>query len=110
MPRSPRESASADRTPDAADEPRTTPADQLPPATSEEQDGSTMIQHVTMLKRDVRYDHGAEQASLRVRVHFRDGRTTDTALLLDPAQMQVFAIQMERAIDARQDALSRRLG
>lgn len=66
-----------------------------------------MVSHVTLLKRDMRYDHEIAQATLLVQVHFRDGRTVDTALVLDPSQMQMFSIQIEKAIEARQDARSK---
>ncbi|MEN8651695.1 hypothetical protein ABCR94_13975 [Streptomyces sp. 21So2-11] len=67
-----------------------------------------MVKDVTALKRDLRYDHEAEQAVLPVRVHFRDGRIVDTALVLTPEQMHVISIQLERAVVARQDALSKK--
>ncbi|WP_455356305.1 hypothetical protein [Streptomyces sp. SYSU K217416] len=79
---------------DSGETPERPPADQL-------------VEHVTPLKRDVRYDHKAEQAVLPVRVHFRDGRKVDTTLLLDPGQMQVLAIQLERAISTRQELFAK---
>lgn len=67
-----------------------------------------MVKDVTPLKRDLRYDHEAEQAVLPVRVYFCDGHTVDTVLVLTPAQTHVISIQLEKAVVARQDALSKK--
>ncbi|RLU82054.1 hypothetical protein CTZ27_31375 [Streptomyces griseocarneus] len=59
------------------------------------------IDHVTPVKRDLTYDPGRARATLPVEVHFRDGSTATAALVLNPDQMTVVSLQLERAIDKR---------
>ncbi len=60
-----------------------------------------MISHVTLIKRDLTYDSRAQQAVLPVTVHHRDGSTEET-LLMEPGQVELLHIQVERAIELRQ--------
>ncbi|MBH1939220.1 hypothetical protein I5Q34_34030 [Streptomyces sp. AV19] len=62
------------------------------------------VSHVEPLKRDVQYDHRAAQAALPVKIHYRDGTSAETLLVLTPDQMTLLAIQLERAIKARSRA------
>ncbi|MCP3817526.1 hypothetical protein NLX86_05055 [Streptomyces sp. A3M-1-3] len=104
MPRAPRNSTT-NQAPELGATPRSTPA--AAPPESADTDESTMLRHITPLKRDMQYDHEAAQAVLPVRAHFSDGRVVDTTVVFDPDQMQVFSIQLERAIAARQHAFSK---
>ncbi|MFI1160596.1 hypothetical protein [Streptomyces sioyaensis] len=60
-----------------------------------------MISHVTIDQRDVTYDPRAEQAALPVTIHHRDGLTQRSVLVMDPGQMELYAIQLEQAIAKR---------
>ncbi|MFE5736658.1 hypothetical protein [Streptomyces celluloflavus] len=66
-----------------------------------------MISHITIDRRDVTYDPRAQQAALPVTVHHRDGATESTILVMDPGQVELYAIQLERAIDLRKAAQER---
>ncbi|MGQ4389892.1 hypothetical protein [Streptomyces sp. SAS_270] len=65
---------------------------------------SRFVQHVTPAGRDVRYDAASGEVALPVSVHFRDGSTVRTDLLLEPSQVLVFGMQVERAIQLREKA------
>lgn len=51
--------------------------------------------------RDVLYDPRAQQAALPIQVHYADGTTADTLLVLTPAQVELFRLQADRAIAQR---------
>ncbi|MFF4604502.1 hypothetical protein ACFY12_17465 [Streptomyces sp. NPDC001339] len=61
-----------------------------------------MISHVTIDQRDIAYDPRAQQAALPVTIHDRDGATRPSVLVMDPGQMELYAIQLEQAIAKRQ--------
>ncbi|MEU1312569.1 hypothetical protein ABZ419_27270 [Streptomyces cinnamoneus] len=63
------------------------------------------VSHAEPLKRDLVYDHRAAQAALPVRVHFRDGTSAETVLVLTPGQVELFHLQVEQVIGKRRDAL-----
>ncbi|MEU7161354.1 hypothetical protein [Streptomyces chrestomyceticus] len=54
--------------------------------------------------RDLAYRHDRGEIELPVTVHFTDGTTVQTTLLLDPGQVELFALQTEQAIGRRADA------
>ncbi|MFF4523464.1 hypothetical protein [Streptomyces bluensis] len=70
-------------------------------------DGATLrpvapeVTAVTPQKRDVLYDHRAGQAALPVIVHHEDGTTTESLLVLDPAQLEQLHQQAGRALERR---------
>ncbi|ELS54913.1 hypothetical protein [Streptomyces viridochromogenes] len=73
-------------------------------------DGSTLrplpvpVTHVTQMKRDAAYDHRAQQAALPVTVHYEDGGTCETMLVLTPAQVELYYSQLDKLIGARKTA------
>jgi hypothetical protein len=73
-------------------------------------DGKTLrpvpvpVTHATPLKRDAAYDHRAQQAALPVTVHYEDGGTCETMLVLTPAQVELYYSQLGRLIEARESA------
>lgn len=62
------------------------------------------VSHAEPLTRDLIYDHRAAQAALPLRVHFLDGTSVETVLVLTPGQVEVLYLQTERAIGQRRDA------
>ncbi|GAA4795441.1 hypothetical protein GCM10023220_22290 [Streptomyces ziwulingensis] len=64
--------------------------------------------HVTPMRRDAVYDHRAQQAALAVTVHYEDGGSCEAMLILTPAQVELYHIQLERLLGARQAAQERR--
>ncbi|MEC4020028.1 hypothetical protein [Streptomyces sp. H27-D2] len=64
----------------------------------------SVITHVTPVKRDVTYDHRAQQAAMPITVHHRDGSTTKSLMVLTPDQMELYAIQLEQVIAKRTTA------
>ncbi|MFF5586305.1 hypothetical protein [Streptomyces hygroscopicus] len=66
-----------------------------------------MISHVTIDRRDATYDHHAERAVLPVTVHYRDGRTERTRLVMDPGQVELYRLQLGRMIRTRAEARKR---
>ncbi|WP_406013062.1 hypothetical protein OG520_11000 [Streptomyces sp. NBC_00984] len=73
-------------------------------------DGATLrpvavpITHVTPQQRDVIYDHQAQQAALPVTVHHEDGGTSESLLILTPAQVELCHQQLDRLIEKREKA------
>ncbi|MEU9332961.1 hypothetical protein AB0D49_07290 [Streptomyces sp. NPDC048290] len=73
-------------------------------------DGTTLrpvpvpVTHITPMRRDALYDHRAQQAALAVTVHHEDGGTSETVLVLTPAQVELYSIQFARLIAARETA------
>ncbi|WP_199293876.1 hypothetical protein [Streptomyces sp. GMY02] len=73
-------------------------------------DGSTLrpvpvlVTQVTPVRRDAIYDHRAQQAALPVTVHYEDGGTCETVLVLTPAQVELYSIQFTQLIAARASA------
>ncbi len=63
-----------------------------------------MISHITLDRKDVSYDHREGRATFAVTVHHRDGRTESSVLKLEPGQVEVYALQLEKAIDKRKAA------
>ncbi|MBT2397225.1 hypothetical protein [Streptomyces sp. ISL-100] len=80
------------------------------PEWSARSDGTTLrpvpvpITHVSPSKRDVIYDHRAQQAALPVTVHHEDGGTSESLLILTPAQVQLYLFQFEQLIERRENA------
>ncbi|MCA1219877.1 hypothetical protein [Streptomyces sp. 8L] len=72
-------------------------------------DGTTLrpvmvpVTHVTPQKRDVLYDHRAEQAALPITIHHKDGGTSESVLILTPAQVELYRMQLERLIARREE-------
>ncbi|MEC4015075.1 hypothetical protein [Streptomyces sp. H27-D2] len=64
------------------------------------------VTHVSILRADLAYDHRAEQAALAVRLHLRSGGTQDTVLVMEPGQMEIYSMQLARAIDRREKSRS----
>lgn len=62
------------------------------------------VTHVTLLKRDVVYDHRAQQGALAVEVHYEDGGTAESLLVLTPDQVELYHCQTERLISHRAKA------
>jgi hypothetical protein len=62
------------------------------------------VTHATPLKRDAAYDHRAQQAALPVTVHYEDGGTCETMLVLTPSQVELHYAQLGRLIGARETA------
>ena len=77
-------------------------------------DGTTLravpvpITHVTPMRRDAVYDPRAQQAGLAVTVHYEDGGSCESLLVLTPAQVELFHTQFERMIKARESAQDRK--
>jgi hypothetical protein len=73
-------------------------------------DGTTLrpvvvpITHVSPQQRDVIYDHRAQQAALPVTVHHEDGGTSESVLILTPAQVELYHLQLEKVIERREKA------
>lgn len=71
-------------------------------------DGKTLrpvgvpITHVTPQRRDVVYDARAQQAALPVTMHHEDGSSSDSLLILTPAQVELYHLQLERLIERRE--------
>ncbi|MEU8784324.1 hypothetical protein [Streptomyces sp. NPDC048637] len=63
-----------------------------------------MISHITIDQRDIAYDSRAQQAALSVTVHHRDGATEPSLLVMDPGQVELYAIQLDQAIAQRKSA------
>ncbi|MFE6741603.1 hypothetical protein [Streptomyces tubercidicus] len=63
-----------------------------------------MISHITIDQRDIVYDSRAQQAALSVTVHHRDGATEPSLLVMDPGQVELYAIQLDQAIARRKTA------
>jgi hypothetical protein len=76
---------------------------QAPDATAAKGTGC-FVQHVSPAGRDVRYDAASGEATLPVSVHYPDGSTVDTDLLLEPSQVLAFGMQVERAVQLREKA------
>ncbi|WP_223775268.1 hypothetical protein [Streptomyces sp. 135] len=62
------------------------------------------VTHVTPMKRDVVYDSRAHQGAMPVTVHYEDGGTSEAVLILTPAQLELYAWQVERIIGLRETA------
>ncbi|MGW6413200.1 hypothetical protein ACWF95_39730 [Streptomyces vinaceus] len=58
--------------------------------------------YVTPMRRDAVYDHRAQQSALPVLVHYDDGGTAESLLVLTPDQVELYAIQFERLISQRE--------
>jgi hypothetical protein len=64
-----------------------------------------VISHITPDRRDLRYSHQAQHTQLPVTIHYRDGRTEAATLVMDPDQVELYAIQLAQSIAARERAL-----
>ncbi|WP_194858937.1 hypothetical protein [Streptomyces sp. SUK 48] len=62
------------------------------------------VTHVTPLKRDAVYDHRARQAALPVTVHYEDGDTCETMLVLTAMQVELYYLQFDQLIEAAEAA------
>ncbi|MEV6329612.1 hypothetical protein [Streptomyces sp. NPDC051909] len=73
-------------------------------------DGTTLrpvavpVTHVTPQRRDVVYDHRAQQAALPVTVHHADGGTSEALLILTPAEVEMYHLQLDQVIERREQA------
>ncbi|MFK0289927.1 hypothetical protein ACIQU6_05475 [Streptomyces sp. NPDC090442] len=73
-------------------------------------DGTTLrpvavpVTHVTPQRRDVVYDTRAQQAALSVTVHHEDGGNSESVLILTPAQVELYHLQLEKLIERRKKA------
>ncbi|WP_406415060.1 hypothetical protein [Streptomyces sp. NBC_01614] len=73
-------------------------------------DGNTLrpvpvpVTHVSPMQADAIYDHRAQQAALPVTVHYEDGGTCETVLVLTPAQVELYSIQFAQLIESRESA------
>lgn len=73
-------------------------------------DGTTLrpvsvpITHVTPQRRDVVYDHRAQQAALPVTVHHADGGTSESLLILSPAEVELCHLQLDQILGRREKA------
>jgi hypothetical protein len=73
-------------------------------------DGTTLrpvpaqVTHITPAKRDVVFDHRARQGAMPVAVHYEDGGISEAVLILTPAQLELYACQIERIIGLRDKA------
>jgi hypothetical protein len=73
-------------------------------------DGTTLrpvavpVTHVTPQRRDVVYDARAQQAALPVEVHHEDGGTSEAVLILTPAQVELYHLQLDQLIKRREKA------
>lgn len=56
----------------------------------------TQATHVTPLKREAVYDHRAGQGALPVQVHYEDGGTRETVLIVTCEEMEFYAYQVGR--------------
>lgn len=63
-----------------------------------------MGSHITIDQRDISYDARAQQAALPVTIHHRDGGTEPSVLVMTPGQVELYAIQLERAMAMRKAA------
>ncbi|GAB7032577.1 hypothetical protein AB0G35_29830 [Streptomyces sp. NPDC021749] len=62
------------------------------------------VTHATPMTRDLIYDHRAQQAALPVQLHHSDSSAeSESVLILTPSEMELYAIQIERAIKIRED-------
>ncbi|MET8098841.1 hypothetical protein ABZV29_20495 [Streptomyces sp. NPDC005236] len=70
-------------------------------------DGTTLrpvqphVTHITPLKRDVTYDARAQHGGLPVTVHYDDGGTAESLLMLDPSQLELYHYQVGRILALR---------
>ncbi|WP_121825246.1 hypothetical protein [Streptomyces rapamycinicus] len=62
------------------------------------------VTHVSPLKRDVIYDHRAQQAALPVMVHHEDGGMSESVLILTPGQVELYRFQLDHIIKKRHQA------
>lgn len=62
--------------------------------------------HATPRKKDPRYDHRAERASIALTLHRDDGTSTDVELHLGPDEVELHWAQLDRLIDRRGKHLS----
>ncbi|MFB8394242.1 hypothetical protein [Streptomyces yangpuensis] len=60
--------------------------------------------YVAPMRRDAVYDHRAQQGALPVLVHYDDGVTAESVLVLTPDQVELYAIQFERLMAQRKQA------
>ncbi|MGI5339686.1 hypothetical protein ACQEVS_20995 [Streptomyces sp. CA-181903] len=65
-----------------------------------------MVDRVVLMQRDARYDHATEETRFAVEVRLRDGGAVRTELILEPGQLYAVALQVERAMAARERARS----
>ncbi|MFF0220545.1 hypothetical protein [Streptomyces vinaceus] len=60
--------------------------------------------YVAPMRCDAVYDHRAQQSALPVLVHYEDGGTAESVLVLTPDQVELYASQFERLISQREQA------
>ncbi|MEV5909258.1 hypothetical protein [Streptomyces chartreusis] len=61
--------------------------------------------YVTPLKRDVTYDARAQHGGLPITVHYDDGGTAESLLVLDPSQLELYHYQIGRILTLRDEDL-----
>ncbi|WFB06425.1 hypothetical protein LRS74_04730 [Streptomyces sp. LX-29] len=70
-------------------------------------DGTTLrpvpprITHVTPQKRDAIYNRRAKRGALPVTVHYEDGGSYESTLILTPDQVELYHIQFTQLIEAK---------
>lgn len=79
------------------------PNPNFPPHHEQQSSAISRVTHTTPMTRDLVYDHRARQAALPVLLHHSDSSTDESVLILTPSEMQLYAIQIERAIKIRED-------
>ncbi|OIK24353.1 hypothetical protein VT52_027800 [Streptomyces malaysiense] len=62
------------------------------------------VTHVTPLKQAAAYDHRARQAAVPVTVHYEDGDTCETMLVLTSTQVELYYMQFDQLIEAEEAA------
>ncbi|MFE6401788.1 hypothetical protein [Streptomyces alboflavus] len=66
-----------------------------------------MVTHATPKRRDIRYEPANQRTTVPITVHQLDGTAVDTLLVLTPDELQMYAIQLEQAIEQRRKTQER---
>lgn len=73
-------------------------------------DGTTLrpvavpVTHVTPQRQDAIYDQRAQQVAVPVTIHHEDGGTSESLLILTPAQVELYHLQFAHLIERRENA------
>ncbi|MQY14242.1 hypothetical protein SRB5_44040 [Streptomyces sp. RB5] len=77
-------------------------------------DGATLrlvpprVSHVVPMRRDAEYDPRADQAALSAVVHFEDGSSSETVVILTAVQLEHWYAQIGRLLASRDAVRQRR--
>ncbi|QEV70633.1 hypothetical protein CP983_30990 [Streptomyces chartreusis] len=63
------------------------------------------VAYATPLERDVTYDARAQHGGLPITVHYDDGGTSESLLVLDPSQLELYHYQTGRILTLRDEDL-----